>query len=472
MAKPLDRVPVTLNDLQIAEELLIRAIQSRYFHKEIKTLLRLGVSEPNSIHELKEKSSGLLSLSPFLDEKGIMRVGGRLGKSKTIPYDHKYPIIMPDSDAEETQSLVRHYHTKDFHASSSTTFYTLRQKFYLVGGRNSVNKIVSKCVECQKASKKAKNQKMDDLPSERVTIAAPFANTGLDVFGDFTVKHAGRGEKKRWALLATCLVTRAIAIYPLTDMTLTSVILALVKMQSQFPSLKKIFSDNGSNFKGANRELKEAMASWNQQEAADRLADHGLEWSFGPAACGSHGGVWERLIQIVKNSFKACMGNKILTVDQFDALCCGVAGVVNRRPLTRATNTTDDMFVLSPSHFIHPYIHTNSSNSVLPPDANGDMLRSSWTALREILDNFWQSWVERYLYTLQERSKWLTTSDGPKINDVVLIKEPIVPREKWKTARVIEIIGDEVNTRRYKLHDAAGNCLDRHISGIIKLELN
>ena len=71
MAKPLDRVPVTLNDLQIAEELLIRAIQSRYFHKEIKTLLRLGVSEPNSIHELKEKSSGLLSLSPFLDKKGI-----------------------------------------------------------------------------------------------------------------------------------------------------------------------------------------------------------------------------------------------------------------------------------------------------------------------------------------------------------------------------------------------------------------
>ena len=166
-------------------------------------------------------------------------MGGRLGKSKTIPYDHKYPIIMPDSDAEETQSLVRHYHTKDFHASKSTTFYTLRQKFYLVGGRNSVNKIVSKCVKCQKASKKAKNEKMDDLPEERVTIAAPFANTGLDVFGDFTVKHAGRGEKKRWALLATCLVTRAIAIYPLTDMTLTSVILALVKMQSQFPSLRK-----------------------------------------------------------------------------------------------------------------------------------------------------------------------------------------------------------------------------------------
>ena len=129
--------------------LLIRAIQAKCFHKEVSTLLRLGVSEPNSIHELKEKSTGLLSLSPFLDEDGIMRVGGRLGKSKTIPYDHKHPIIMPSPDEEVTQALIRHYHVKHFHASSSTTFYTLRQRFYIIGGRNSVNKIVSKCVPCQ-----------------------------------------------------------------------------------------------------------------------------------------------------------------------------------------------------------------------------------------------------------------------------------------------------------------------------------
>ena len=215
------------------------------------------------------------------------------------------------------------------------------------------------------------------------------------------------------------------------------------------------------------------MASWDQQEAADRLAENGLEWSFGPAACGSHGGVWERIIQIVKNSFKACMGNKILTVDQFDALCCGVAGVVNRRPLTRATNTTDDMFVLSPSHFIHPYIHTNTSNTIFPQESDGDTLRSSWTAIREVIDEFWTIWVDQYLSTLQERSKWLTSAiDGPKVDDVVLIKEPIVAREKWKTARIVEIVGDEVHARRFKLRDAAGNQLDRHITGIVKLELN
>ena len=103
-----DRVALSVDDLRISETLLIRAIQAKCFHKEVSTLLRLGVSEPNSIHELKEKSTGLLSLSPFLDEDGIMRVGGRLGKSKTIPYDHKHPIIMPSPDEEVTQALIRH----------------------------------------------------------------------------------------------------------------------------------------------------------------------------------------------------------------------------------------------------------------------------------------------------------------------------------------------------------------------------
>ena len=60
------------------------------------------------------------------------------------------------------------------------------------------------------SQKRSKNQKMGDLPSKRATRAAPFANTRQDVFGDFTVNR--RGERKRWASLATCLVTKAIAI--------------------------------------------------------------------------------------------------------------------------------------------------------------------------------------------------------------------------------------------------------------------
>ena len=464
---------LTLEEKSKAEKLLIRAIQAYYFEKEISNLFKMGVFDPNSVNELRIKASGLLSLSPFLDDEGVLRVGGRLGMSKSIPYDQRHPIILPGAEEEVIQSLIRHYHLQNYHCTSVETHYLIKQKFYLMGGKNSVKKVVSKCVDCQKAAKLPFTQKMGDLPEERVTIAAPFATTGLDVFGHFTVTHTGRGEKKVWVLLATCFTTRAVALYPLVDMTLSSVIQALVKMHSQFPSLRKIFSDNGSNFKGANMEIKEAVAYWNEGEANERLSEQGIEWSFGPAACGSYGGVWERLVGIVKNSFKACMNGKTLSRDAFDALCAAVAGVVNRRPLTRADNSQDDMLVLSPAHFIYPYQFIHSSSDIIPPiPDDGDHLRTTWKVLRERVDEFWQIWRASYLDTLQTRQKWQKSAKPIKVDDVVIITDPLLPRDRWKIGVVESIIGrDENHARRFIIRDSDGTKYDRHVSGIVLLEL-
>ena len=79
-------------------------------------------------------------------------------------------------------------------------------------------------------------------------------------------------------------------------MTLSSVVNALTKMNAQFPSLRKLISDNGSNFRGASRELREAVEAWDKQQLNEKIGEFGVAWEFGPAACGSWGGVWERLI--------------------------------------------------------------------------------------------------------------------------------------------------------------------------------
>ena len=383
-------------------------------------------------------------------------------------------MILPGAEVEAVQSLIRHYHLQNFHCTSIETHFLIKQRFYLMGGKNSVKRVVSKCIDCQKAAKLPFSQKMGELPEERVTIAAPFATTGLDVFGHFTVTHTGRGEKKVWVLLATCFTTRAVALYPLIDMTLSSVIQALVKMHSQFPSLKKIVSDNGSNFKGADREIKEAVACWNEQEANERLSEEGLEWSFGPAACGSFGGVWERLVGIVKNSFKACMQGRTLSREAFDSLCASVAGVVNRRPLTRANDSQDDMLVLTPAHFIYPYNCIHSSNNIIPPiPEDGDHLRTTWKILRETTDHFWSVWRQAYIDTLQTRQKWKKSATPIKIGDLAIITDPLLPRDRWRLGVVEEVVGSDPNhPKRFILKDCNGTRYDRHITGIVLLEMN
>ena len=163
-------------------------------------------------------------------------------------------------------------------------------------------------------------------------------------------------------------------------------------MNAQFPSLRKMYSDNGSNFRGANREINESIAAWDKTELSDKLGDIGVTWEFGPAASGHSGGVWERLISIVKRSLKACIGNKVVNV---------VAGIVNRQPLSPANNDLNNLMVLSPAHFIYPYKFVNSGPSVLPPLSQlGDHLRWSWTQTRELLDDFWKRWQTEYVETL------------------------------------------------------------------------
>ena len=464
---------LTLEEKERGELLLIRAIQAQHFEEELIMLVKLGIFSPDSYEELKKKDSKLITLSPFLDDKNVLRAGGRLGNSKSIPYDSKYPIVLPKPSDENVRSLIRHIHAKHHHCSATETTFLLRQKFFVLGGRRAIQMEVARCVPCQRTAKLPAKQRMANLPEDRVNVAAPFCTSGADVFGPFEITQ-GRYTKKRWVLLITCFTTRAVALFALKDMTLSTTVNALVKMASLFPSIKKLVSDNGTNFKGANREIKEAVDAWNKESLNEKLSDIEISWEFGPANCGHWGGLWERIIQIVKRSIKASLENRTVDTDTFDTLLAGVMGVVNRRPITKAGNGITEPMVLTPAHFIYPYIYINSNPAILPPqNTTGEFLRSAWQTTREIMDSFWCRFQREYFQSLLERKKWKTAKENIAVDDIVLIVEDLQPREKWRTCRVSRIIGtDPRHVRRLELTDAAGTTFDRHVEGVVKLEIS
>ena len=456
-----------------AERVLVAAIQNVHFHKEKIALLKLGVLQPNALKELRSKTSRLTNMSPFLDHGDLIRAGGRYAKAEDFPYDAKYPIILPGPSDENVRSLIREQHVKEFHCSRLQTYSSLRQKYYIMGGKKAVNDVIAACVRCQKLFKQPIPQREGDLPPERLKVAAPFATSGVDIFGHFPVRHGGRGTTKRWVLLVTCYVTRAVALFPLKDMSSSTTINALIRLNSQFPSVKKLFSDNGTNFVSADRELREAAAKWNKNELDHRLEEIGVQWTFGPAACGSAGGLWERMVGMVKKLLKSVIGEQVLELDTFETLIAGVAATMNRRPILEASADVDDYLVLSPANFLFPYAFTNSSTSILPPCSDGDALRKSWHKTQELLDVFWLKWKNEYIPSLLKKSKWLTSSEGPKINQMVLIVDSNEPRGLWKQARVIEVLNsDKSHPRRVLLKDAKGKTFHRHITGIVPLELD
>ena len=91
--------PIMVEDILEAEVLLTKMVQAKHFPDELKAL-----KEKKSI----KKCSSLRALDPFLDRNGVMRVGGRLGKS-LLPADVKQPTILPKKEVIVSRLIEWHH---------------------------------------------------------------------------------------------------------------------------------------------------------------------------------------------------------------------------------------------------------------------------------------------------------------------------------------------------------------------------
>lgn len=463
---------LSLSDYQTAEKRLIRAIQLKHFEKEFVTLMRLGVFSPNSHAELRAKSSQLTHLNPFIDDGFNLRAGSRLINANTVSYDYKFPFILPSKD-ENVEALIRHEHLKLAHASNNHLFHAIRERFRIIGGRNTIDSVLRRCVTCQLQEKKSVPQKLGILPSERVNLIRPFQASSCDCFGPFKIKHGGRKTSKRWVLLINCMATRAIHLLPLKDMSSSTVINALIKFHNLFPGLEVMYSDNGTNFKGASKEIKEAVKAWNKKQINDSLLVRGIEWKWSPPHAPHYGGVWERLVRSAKRHLKFIFEKEELDVDTFETALTTTAAVLNTRPLTHASPDINDMQTLSPANFLYPYTITHSSTTILPPiPADGDTLRGAWRDVRRLTEEFKSRFAREYLSTIDSRNKWLKSAPPLYPGQIVILSDETEARKDWQLARIEECISNEkTHGHRYRIKTADGRTFDRHHNHLIPLEL-
>ena len=124
---------------------------------------------------------GFKSLDPFLNEDGILRVGGRL----------KHAVKL----------LIEYQNKKNHNWGQELLLSTLRQTYWLINGRSFVRSVAKAWIYCKRKNPTSMQPKMADLPDVRLAIASPpFSNTGIDFFGPMMVKVL-RSRAKRWGCL-------------------------------------------------------------------------------------------------------------------------------------------------------------------------------------------------------------------------------------------------------------------------------
>ena len=282
---------------------------------------------------------------------------------------------------------------------------------------------------------------MSDLPKERLLCdQPPFTNVGVDCFGPFKVKR-GRSDVKRWGVIFTCLVSRAVHIEIADDLSTDSFIMALRRFISRRGQVKIIWSDNGTNFVGAVNELKKNISIWNQSQINTFLLQKEIKWVFNPPAASHFGGVWKRLIRSVRQILMGLTTEQKLTEEGLHTLMCEAEAIINSRPLTIVSNDWRDPNPISPNDLL-----LLKSNYELPPGVfqKCDVYsKRRWRQVQFLSNVFWSRFKSEYVTLLQKRQKWLKLNDDFKINNVVIVSNPSLPRNNWNLGKIIKTFPDE-----------------------------
>jgi hypothetical protein len=328
------------------------------------------------------------------------------------------------------------------HAGRNHVLSVLREKYWVIKANSAVRKVITKCIPCRRFRTPVAEQKMADLPVERAAEAPPFTYCAVDYFGPFTIKE-GRKYMKKYGVLFTCLVVRAIHIETADSLETDSFLLALRRFVARRGPIREIRSDNATNFVGAERELQKAKLEMDQNRIQKELLHKGIDWKFNVPTASHMGGVWERQIRTVRKILTHLsreFGERI-DHESFRTLLCEVENIVNSRPLTFVSNDTDDFNALTPSHLL-----TMKTTAVLPPPGqfqrNDMYMRKRWRKVQYLTNVFWSRWRKEYLCTLQNRQKWNYPKRNMQVGDVILLKDEGLPRHSWKMGRVNKVISD------------------------------
>ena len=224
-----------------------------------------------------------------------------------------------------------------------------------MSGREVIREWERQCAECRRRKAKICQQIMAPLPVSRLKSSLrAFTRTAVDYAGPFiTIQGRGKRRQKRYLCLFTCLATRAVHLEMAFGLDTDAFLNALYRMTSRRGLMEEMYSDNGTNFRAADKELKSLISQLDQEKIKESIANKGIDWHFNPPLAPHFGGIHESMIKSAKRAISAILGNADITDEELMTAIIGAEGLINSRPLTyQSTDPADDV-PLTPNHFLH-----------------------------------------------------------------------------------------------------------------------
>ncbi|KAF0729511.1 Integrase catalytic domain-containing protein, partial [Aphis craccivora] len=323
-------------------------------------------------------------------------------------------IAGEDAKCHFTRLIFKYEHERCMHGGPQAMLCSVRSRYWPLNGRNLARSTIHECVTCFRYKPVVVQPIMGNLPMERVEPTRAFLRCGIYYAGPFMIKTSMRRNAplvKGYVCIFVCFSTKAVHIELVGELSTAAFINALNRFFDRRGRSTTIFTDNATNFVGANRKMKEWSDLFNSEQhkkkVQEALTDVGVQWRFIPPRSPHFGGLWEAAVKSMKHLLQKTVGNAHLLFEEL-------------------------------SHFLIG----DSLLSILEPDlSNIPTIRlTRWRKVTQYSRTIWQRWSREYLNQLQERKRW-AGAKGPKleVGTVVLIREDNIPPLKWRLGRVIKI---------------------------------
>ena len=237
------------------------------------------------------------------------------------------------------------------------------------------------------------------------------------------------------------LSAKAVHLELVSDLTSEALIACLRRFVARRGKPSLIWSDHGTSFVGANRELKEFVEFLEHQKTQGVISEfcstHNIQWRLIPECAPHFRGIWESAVKSMKAHLKRVVADAKLTFEEFMTVLTQIEACLNSRPLTSLTCDDDAVCALTPGHFL-----IGRPLESLPDPAfsyRSISLLRRWHLCQHLVRHFWQRWSSEYLSTLRKFTKWHHPSRNASIGDIVVLQEDGLVPAKWPLAKIVEV---------------------------------
>uniref|UniRef100_A0A7I4Z6J3 Integrase catalytic domain-containing protein n=1 Tax=Haemonchus contortus TaxID=6289 RepID=A0A7I4Z6J3_HAECO len=269
----------------------------------------------------------------------------------------------------------------------------------------------------------------------------------MDCFGPLQYRTKDNSTDKYWMLLLTCLNSRAIYVDLVLDMTAPTVLHSLRRFIATFGCPTWNICDNAQSFKTIEQCYASLPDPPTDEDIIKFCAVKRIEMKFIPSLSPWQGGIYEKMVDIFKRSFKNAITNRLLDIEDIWTIAKEVEANVNTRPLTYYAD--DNSSFPLPIDFLRPYARPNGPQPLeydgewTPQETVRDTLLREWSRTTELVSTFWKRWTQKYLSSLRESFKFdhrkplSYEQNSPMKGDYVIIHDSTLPRGQWKMGEVV-----------------------------------